>query len=374
MTSSGIDFRNKMADDDKLSLERGSFHDRGVVACSIKNEEVNITENESLLPELENRDGRLVSRRSLDQPREKLAVKWRCVEFAMISLAAVSLVLVLIANGFATFTDERGQFGLQFSTSRLSGYYPTDVTPNNWTFWVIWPIIYLWQIAWIFYAFSFPFRPAAARTLSLPVYGLYAFSSVCNIVWIYLFGNDLIVGSLTFIILFYLSLLLTLGFATYQTATVAKLANKWSLWFTRILVHNGLAFYTAWLSIAWLLNVAIVADKRQSGALDRIDAGTLALSILGGQIIVWFLLEHVCFNRYFRYVQVVYVVYLVALVSIVEYHWEQDNDERTIRNQYYSLALLILTFVLQIGKLILTVIFECRDYRSRKNGRDQGIY
>jgi hypothetical protein len=361
-----------MADDEKLSLERGSYHDRGLVGASLGERE----ENPALLSGVhDEEDGRQrpISRSSLDQSRRVgLSFKWKCIEFISIALAAILLALSLVANGFAAFGGEDiERFGMKYSTANLSNLYFTEVTPANWTFSVIWGIIYLWQILWIIYAFSFPFRSSAARTLSLPVYWLYAFASACNIVWIYLFGNDLIEGSLAFIILLFLSLLLTLAFAVYQTSSVSKSAHLkgYDRWLTYVLVHNGLAFYTTWLSIAWLLNVAIVADVKQSGALSSTNAGTLALSILGAQIISWFFLEHMCLDRYVRSIQVVYFVFMVALASIVSNHWKDTQED--IRNHYYSLALLVLAVILQLGRICLTVFFGyCKNRTKRKEAYD----
>ncbi|KFQ43976.1 hypothetical protein N333_01649, partial [Nestor notabilis] len=63
---------------------------------------------------------------------------------------AIFLAVVILNAGNATGTFK----GLFRSTpGNISAKYNTDFTPAGWTF-LIWNVIYAWQLAWLLYALS----------------------------------------------------------------------------------------------------------------------------------------------------------------------------------------------------------------------------
>ena len=44
------------------------------------------------------------------------------------------------------------------------------------------------------------------------------------------------------------------------------------LWVVRILIHNGVAIVTTWLTCAWKINLATVIAYKDSRGVDRIPA------------------------------------------------------------------------------------------------------
>ena len=278
---------------------------------------------------------------------------FKVAEFVSLAFSTFVYLATIVINALAAQTT----LGFETLTGNVSDQYFLDITPGGWAF-SIWGFIYTWQALWHIYGWSFVCRPKATRSISLVTYWLFGVANFGNITWIYLWGNYQIVAALPFIIAIPLLLILSLSFTVWRTykATSALQKNHWTkadLWATRILVHNGIAFYTTWVSIAWLLNVALVAHY--FGSLSLTDAGTLSLSLLLLEILVWFFLDIVLLDRFTRYIQSVYIVLFVATTAIVTEHWNKADEEP--RNHQFALALVLLAVVLQITKIVLTIVF-----------------
>ena len=279
---------------------------------------------------------------------------------AVALFAATTMYLItIIFNGMATNTGNNAAY--QSDTGNISDVYSTQITPAGWAF-SIWGVIYTWQALWLLYAWTFVFREICIsnypRPISILTYLFFAASCIPNIIWIVLWGNWYIVAALPFIIIIPITLYLSVSASAWRTYKVTAKLNetKWGkvdLWLTRILVHNGLAFYATWVSIAWLLNVAIVAEH--FGVMSAVDAGTLSLSLLLVEVVVWFVLEHTLLYRFARYIQSVYIVLIIALIAVVSDHWNRTDEED--RNHHFALGLLVIVVVFQILKIVLTIVF-----------------
>ena len=282
-------------------------------------------------------------------------VLFRVTEFVSLAFSTFVYLATIVINALAG----ENSVGFQASIGNVSDQYFLDFTPGGWAF-SIWGFIYTWQALWHIYGWSFVCRPKAKRSISLVTYWLFGVANLANITWVYLWGNYQIVAALPFIIAIPILLILSLSFTAWRTykATSALQKNHWTkadLWATRILVHNGIAFYATWVSIAWLINVAVVAHY--FGPLSLPDAGTLSLSLLLLEILVWFFLDIVLLDRFTRYIQSVYIVLFVATTAIVTEHWNRAHEEP--RNHQFALALVLLVVVLQIAKVVLTIVFAC---------------
>ncbi len=281
------------------------------------------------------------------------SVLFRVAEFVSLAFSTFVYLATIVINALAG----QSSVGFQASIGNVSDQYFLDFTPGGWAF-SIWGFIYTWQALWHIYGWSFVCRPKATRSISLVTYWLFGVANFGNITWVYLWGNYQIVAALPFIIAIPILLILSLSFTAWRTykSTSALQKNHWTkadLWATRILVHNGIAFYATWVSIAWLINVAVVAHY--FGSLSLTDAGTLSLSLLLLEILVWFFLDIVLLDRFTRYIQSVYIVLFVATTAIVTEHWNRADEEP--RNHQFALALVLLVAVLQIAKIVLTIVF-----------------
>ena len=67
----------------------------------------------------------------------------------------------------------------------------------------------------------------------------------------------------------------------------------------RVLIHNGIAIYATWTTIASLLNLNIAFQY--IGRYDAEITSLVCVSILLTIIIVWFILENTVLDKYVRY-------------------------------------------------------------------------
>ena len=289
-------------------------------------------------------------------------VLFRIAEAITLLTSSLFYLLTITINGLAT-RPPQGTAAVQSDTRNISDVYFTQVTPSGWAF-SIWGFIYTWQALWHLYAWTFVLRefwiPNYPRPISFLTYVFFAASCVPNFVWILLWGNWHIIAGLVVVVFLPVILYFAIGFSLWRTYKVTAKLNKtkWGkvdLWLTRILVHNGLAFYATWVSIAWLFSVAIVADVQYFGVMSAVDAGTLSLSLLLVEIVVWFVLEHTLLYRFARYIQSVYIVLIIALTAVVSDHWNRTDEED--RNHHFALGLLVIVVVFQILKIVLTIVF-----------------
>ena len=323
-------------------------------------------EGARLLPAQEQRGGGLDDANLRPEARQANGILWKrrsVLEAILLAVTTALYMVTLVVNGFAAFAEDPEQFGFKHLTGNVSANYFTDITPADWVF-AIWGVIYLWQAAWLAWAWTFPCRRHAVRTISIPMFLSFGLSCACNITWVYLWGNVYVRGALAVIILFALSLIVSVACAAYKTASIkddqfVSWKDNVSKWVTYVLVHNGLALYTTWLCIAWLLNMTVVADSKYDfgGVMKTVDAGTLALSFLVGEIIVWFLLEQTFFERYVRYIHTIYPVIIVALVSVVVKHWNIDKEDS--RNHIFALGILVLAGILQMARFAFVIVKYC---------------
>ena len=225
-----------------------------------------------------------------------------------------------------------------------------QVTPANFTF-AIWGVIFIWQSAWLVYAWTV-FRPEAVRTISISVYQGFAAGSAVNIVWLYLFGNELINLSELFLVAFNVVIYITTSaFAFYFYANMST-ARKMDVLLTRVLVLNGLSLYAAWTTIAFLLNTSIV--MQYTFGLDPSTVGTVTLSLLTAALLLYFTLENTVLAQYARDVFTVYPVVIWALIGILDKHWGKPGEGQ---NTIYTLVLLIGTVALVVLRSGLLVVF-----------------
>ena len=293
-------------------------------------------------------------------------------EVALLALVTVAFVVDIIINIFATRDVRR--FGFQNRTGDL---FQTQVTPAGWVF-SIWGLIYTWQGVWLVYGWSFvcPCRPSTRRPIFWGVY--VAFTAVCalNIAWLYAWGNVLAQVSLAFIVVLFVLLYGTVGMLSYNlyrnTPDLEREGLRCDLWFTRIVVLNGLGLYASWVTIATCLNIGIVvqyysptpaaAEVLGSGsgggqglntALET-NAGTVILALLAAIVLVYFVLENTVLDRLTRFVVVFYPTVIWALTGVVVEHWNKEDNNR---NAIFAAVLLGVVVLLACVRIFLLILF-----------------
>ncbi|XP_033631182.1 uncharacterized protein LOC117293078 [Asterias rubens] len=275
---------------------------------------------------------------------------------AMAILVCLLFVLTLIVNGLA------GSIGITWgwflnSTGDISDYYFLEITPAGWTF-SIWGIIYTWQVLFVLYfMISMCVRNSQGPLYLSPVVitplmlGTYALNLGLNTSWLFLWDRQLMPVALVVIALlpFTLWMALTINHRLVdQSGYELKHHHRGNLFAIRAIVQNGLAFYATWVTIATLLNFAIVLTYWAN--VDMSVACTVSLSILLVEVLIYSVLENIVLERYLRYTYGVWLVVIFALCGSLAQNWDA-----TSRNSIYSVVLLGLAAVLFLLKIVLSI-------------------
>lgn len=273
-----------------------------------------------------------------------------------LSLTTIILLAVFVTNGLANYPDP-AKVGFKNTTSNVSDLFYTQVTPAGWTF-AIWGIIYTFQVIWIIYGWSFVFRPSSPSAISASTYIFYSCANICNIIWIYLWGNEYPQAAFPVIVILGIFLYIAIGVeAKYLFDMIPSLENaskyKIDIYIARYLVLNSIAIYATWVTVATLINFAIVLQYYAD--LSAANAGTVALSILTVELLVYFILEITILDAFARFVVIVYPVLIWANSGIISAHWGTEDNSR---NSIFTLVLLIASVIIFITKIVLIIVFS----------------
>lgn len=274
-----------------------------------------------------------------------------------LSITTLVLIIALIINGFSGgfFNRDPQDFGFKNDTGSISDSFYTDITPAGWTF-SIWGIIYIFQIVWILYGWSFVFRPNTTPTITPITYIMYSLCNIINIIWLYLWGNELPQAAFPFLVLISAALWIAIAIQVFYLNRIAsdpptkrQKEFKIDYYLTQFIVINGLAIYSTWTAIATLINFSIVLQYY--GEFNGVNVGTAALCLLAIELIVYFIMENIFLDRFLRFVFIVYPVIIWALSGVLS---AQGTDNR---NGVFTAILIALTCVLFVIRWVLWIIF-----------------
>ncbi|XP_017674264.1 PREDICTED: uncharacterized protein LOC108499187 [Lepidothrix coronata] len=269
-----------------------------------------------------------------------------------LSLATFT-VMVIMNAGNAT-----GIFKGLFRTTpgNISDKYSTDFTPAGWTF-LIWNVIYAWQLAWLLYALSgICRRNELGRVfikpdlLPIPFYVAWCLNNGLNVGWLFLWDREYLLPALVFLVVLTLTTCASL-FISHRALSIYSSwfvkGHKAELWLIRILVQNGLALYGTWTTIATLLNFAVVLIYQ--GNVSHEKATTASLSILALCLVIWFYLENFSLDKYVRYNLTIYPVVITALIGSA---CKNSSFSSPVTNNIFIVVLLAgtsLIFAVRLG-------------------------
>ena len=283
-----------------------------------------------------------------------VSVATRVTEIILLSVATVFMVAVIIIASLANATSDPSNFGFSNNTGDVQrdGQYG----PAPWAFSVIWPLIFVCQLIWITYGWSYTCRPRSPRSIHYSVYIAHIASSITGIIWLYVWGNGHDIVAYPIIILFALSLYVTLGIqAVYLYRMTPELteSNKFDLWFTRIVVLNCQAVYATWLTLANLLSIGGLINRFSE--FGDVNTVTLIFSFLAGELILYLILENTILDRFLRWMWIVYPLVILALIGVVTNNW---YNEHARSSSIFSLVLLIVAVLVLILRIALIAIFS----------------
>jgi hypothetical protein len=125
------------------------------------------------------------------------------------------------------------------------------------------------------------------------------------------------------------------------------------VWLIRILVLNGLGFFATWVSIATSLNFGQFLSY--SCAVEPKLASSICLVVISLLFIAYFLIDNFFWPKYSLYLFTPWIVVNVALVGSVTKNWVNGAPTR---NNIVTLAMLIVTFLFGMAKIVMFVLYK----------------
>lgn len=127
------------------------------------------------------------------------------------------------------------------------------------------------------------------------------------------------------------------------------------VWFIRMFIQNGLAFYAGWVTVATLINVGVVMTYKDGSdvadiAVAQDISSTVVLSVVAFEIVLWFILDILVLDKYTRYTFTPYIVLTVAFIGICQKNYNLDT---AYRNSVFSLTLAQVSFVSLVAKICI---------------------
>lgn len=280
-----------------------------------------------------------------------------------LTLALLFYAVSLLFNYFATTS-----FAPLFynNTGSISDKFYLDITPSGATF-SIWGVIYLWQCVWLAYAFSCLCRRGidgylyySPDFLPVWVYVAFIFTSCLNASWLIVWDRELLIVAVIVLAVTVASLYVALVVSHRALARNEQLLRAYGmakeLWLTRFMVHNGLAFYATWTSIATLLNLAS-AITYAGDLVPQEVSSTISLGILSAELVVYFALDMSVWDRFVRYTFSPYIVLIWALTGAVI---DDGADLAKTRNSIFTVVLLAIAATMFLVKVAVMIYRHCK--------------
>ncbi|CAG7834797.1 unnamed protein product [Allacma fusca] len=281
----------------------------------------------------------------------------------LVTGATIAFVVNVILACIAGATE-----GVVFKsrTGDISKRHETLVTPIGWTF-MIWNVIFLTVGAALLYL-SWNIRRENSNGLGKLYCNPAIFSKGASIAfiinqiffitWLFVWDTENMTASAIILVGILISNWTTLVMISRNlfkaTGYLSSTAPK-DLWYYRILVQNSLGMYTAWTTLAALLNINIalihdVGVGNQTGSL-------LCLCLILAFIVGWFSVDIFYLDRFFRYLITPYLTLTWGLtgiqVKLLRLPQSQDSEKTPV--MYFVTALLALLVLLTFLKAAVTV-------------------
>lgn len=263
-------------------------------------------------------------------------------------------IVTLILNGIA------GKVGWIQDIGDISDKYPLFITPAGVTF-AIWALIYTWLfLMFVFYVATIFMKNDFGRLYLFPkiithFYVIFfQLNLIFNCVWLFVWGNEDIVGAsvLLFLVAFTnIATLAVLSINLAQDDQRLKLEQPKIYWTYVGLAQNGHATYTTWTCIACLINFAHALHYSAGMAMETVCL--ISLSALVILATIWFVLENFFFDNFVRFVITPYLVIIWGTYGIMKAQSEKDGtiNEATQTIKDYTLGVFILAIIMFVARL-----------------------
>lgn len=254
------------------------------------------------------------------------------------------------------------------NTGTIANIFYLEITPAGWTF-SIWGFIYTWQGIWLIYALTTICRRKVGTFLYLmPVFPTvlfvsFVFNNLFNIAWLFAWDRMKVAIALPLIALtpftLYICLLFSLKRLYDNLDFLTRNGLSLEVWLIRMFIQNGIGFYAAWVTVATLLNIAIVMTYGDGSDITKTYvrqdiSSTVALGIVTIEILLWITLDLTILDKYTRYLFSPYITLTVAFAGIVQKNYNLDT---AYRNSVFSAVLLAAAAVCLVAK-VTTMLYR----------------
>lgn len=246
------------------------------------------------------------------------------------------------------------------TTGNLSNKYNLEITPSGSTF-SVWGLIYFWQAAWLIYALTLICRRNAngylyvtPPVIPIIVYAIYISNLILNIAWLFTFDRESFVLSCIILFLIPITLFIMLFFCARAFTECAKElitsgAGCIDIWFARLFVHNGIAVYAGWTTVASLLNLGICLVYITG--LSNSAGCSICLGVLTVELIVLFIIENFIFEKLFRYIFAQYFTLLAGTIGSYQQNFSTASQTNAIWIAIL-LSMVVVFFIFKVARSI----------------------
>nr|CAB3262977.1 uncharacterized protein LOC100186076 [Phallusia mammillata] len=289
-------------------------------------------------------------------------------------LALIFLGFVCYLGSFIfAYLNTFGVEGLYFSTNGdVDNKYFQQASPKAIAFAIVWPIIYLWNLAGIVYilvscCLADEKSPVKMTPTLVPkIFWLgYCLAFGSTVGWLFAFDREILGLSFALLLIAVLSVYLAIGTSCKVVADnvdALEANNKVVLWLMRILIQNGLSTLATWLTVATLLNLADIIIYEDSfgvtpavlrGNISVINGSTVSLAILLVIVITWFVLENFVFEKYCRYIYTIYPVLILATSALIDKLRALPDSNQNLIMASVDLAVVLVALIARVVLAIL---------------------
>ena len=213
------------------------------------------------------------------------------------------------------------------SNSTIAPATDDNIIPTfiRWVF-IILLVVYAWQALWMLYGLttiwrktSYGYLYVAPGYMHPSVYWCFCgtnLSSVATILLVhYNLGIFALSSTVVAMVFVYISLFMSLRRVYIRAPVLIRELRSLEVWCARLFVQNGLASYATWLTYVALFHMAYVLTEVFD--VFRELSVTIAVNIIFLEIIVWFFLDNITFDKFTRYTVSPYVISILTLVSVL---------------------------------------------------------
>ncbi|ELU00553.1 hypothetical protein CAPTEDRAFT_134815 [Capitella teleta] len=225
------------------------------------------------------------------------------------------------------------------STEFVDEHYLVEITPSPPTFALMWTLTHAWNLAWLIYVVSIAIRSSNYGSLcvlpghvSVLMFPFFIAACLADSLWLVLRNHFMLSPSLAVLCL---STACAMGACIIAHRQLSRtglqlltMKSGPEIWWTRILLLNGLALYFAWLATLTIINACIVMTY--VFGISQSIATTYGLCATAVLATVCAVSDCYYLDRFTRYTLSPYLAVIVTLSGILSRHILLKNNNTVL--------------------------------------------